>query len=1641
MNKNISILIVFIIIVLNIGDCTQAQQAGPSELPSDQEIYNDSPFGIHPANIFNSFSEALDMGVKWNRSSIYMLWFKVQKNLNEDTYDFSIYDTYYGSVPDEIKILTNIIPDNPRNPVVSNFNYLSPDSYLPIDEEKYLKFVKAAVERYDGDGIDDMPGLTNPVMYWQVGNEPNDRSGFGGFARLQKITYEAIKSACPQCKVLVGGVAQPMVLGEFTTDKNGYFSDFSQTYEPYLEELNGSGFDIFDFHWYGDANGDYANIKPIYDELKLMLNNYNFNNVDIWITEMGAYSGTPTSFPFYQCQTEKQQAADYLKRFIYSLSLGAKKIFPAFGLIEGFRNNDGYFDHTGFIYDGKGSDDLGSGVKKLAYYTYKKMTETLEGADWNNIQTIQESDGLYVYKVIKNGKNIWVAWNDSNTKNIEINTGSAQQVKITEVVPKYITGKDVSDYNSAFNTEIKIVNGTVDLILGDVPVFLEHYQSDTTAPAQVNTLVTSNLQQTSITLTWTSVGDDGTTGTATSYDIRYLAGTPITSSNFSSAIQCTGEPTPKAAGNSETFIVNGLTTDTTYYFAMKVLDEVPNTGVLSNVASDKTASIPPLDMPPTVSITAPANNATVSGSVTVTATASDDNGISKVCFYVDNIIKSTNTISPYTYNLNTTGYSDGIHTIKAVVTDTNAQNTNAQISVTINNAPPPDDPPTVAITSPVNGDTISGTIAIAATATDDNGISKVCFYIDDVLKSTDIASPFAYNLNTTGYANGVHTIKAVATDTASQTVNAQISVTINNVAPVDNPPTVAITAPANNATISGSVTITATATDDNGVSKVCFYLDNIIKSTDTIMPYTYNLDTTGYTNGTHIIKAIVTDTNAQTTTAQIIVTVNNVALDNPPAVSIISPVNGDTISGSVSVTATVTDDNGISKVCFYIDNLIKSTDTAFPYAYNLDTTGYTNGVHTIKAITTDTIGQTAITEISVNVDNTPPVDNPPTINIVTPNNNSEISGIVAIEGTATDDNGVASVAFYVDDILKNIDITSPYAYTLDTTGYSDGSHTIKVVATDTASQTVNAQVSITINNAPSADTIAPSSINNLSVVDKTPTTITVSWTSVGDDGTTGTAASYDIRYVAGTPLTVSNFATAIQVTGEPTPKASGNSESITISNLTANTTYYIGMKVADEVPNTGGLSNIINVKTQPMPIINTTIPNTISYLTASSLPDRKIQLNWLGESTSTAAVSGYNIYMASGSNSMNYNTAYKTIAGNSTSTTIEGLTADREYRFVVRSVDANGNEDTNTSVISATAVEEYNLNMLTIGSLASGMKISGTEVTLSADSILGDVSSLSAVRFEYKKAGDTNWTEITTDTNYPYYVQWDTSKLDVNAQYYVRIVSVDTDGIEDTTFGYITVKIDNINPDIIERAKYKKMRLDNRRRNVVRIGMPNSNLISEVIVSSGILNSMISTMTIELEPSDAPEIGRNFALVGYVHKIEIEGQSQFNTNGIEIRIQYPDENKDGRVDGLDINGSKLIICTYNTEKGKWEKVSGSASDTTNKTVTIKTNHLSYYAVFATLQSDLSVAHVYPNPFKPSLGHTKIIFANLTSHTKVKVFNMAGEIVYEEDRDTPTGELSWDVVNTKNKAIVSGVYIYMITNNNGQMKKGKLAIIR
>jgi hypothetical protein len=103
----------------------------------------------------------------------------------------------------------------------------------------------------------------------------------------------------------------------------------------------------------------------------------------------------------------------------------------------------------------------------------------------------------------------------------------------------------------------------------------------------------ATVQNDRTTLSWTATGDNGNTGAATSYDIRYSTNPITNDTDFNAATQVTGEPVPQPAGFTEVFTVTGLPPGSTIRFAIKVSDEKPNASGLSNVPTFVTPPGPP----------------------------------------------------------------------------------------------------------------------------------------------------------------------------------------------------------------------------------------------------------------------------------------------------------------------------------------------------------------------------------------------------------------------------------------------------------------------------------------------------------------------------------------------------------------------------------------------------------------------------------------------------------------------------------------------------------------------------------------------------------------------------------------------------------------------------------------------------------------------------------------------------------------------------------------------------------------------------------------------------------------------------------------------------------------------------------------
>src|SRR5262249_58209284 len=110
-------------------------------------------------------------------------------------------------------------------------------------------------------------------------------------------------------------------------------------------------------------------------------------------------------------------------------------------------------------------------------------------------------------------------------------------------------------------------------------------------PDAVTNLAVSSTGGSTVQLTWTAPGDDGSIGRAANYDVRYST-TPIDANNFASATRALSPPDPQPAGATEQMTVSGLAFSTTYYFALRTSDELGGASPMSNVVVTTTLGAP-----------------------------------------------------------------------------------------------------------------------------------------------------------------------------------------------------------------------------------------------------------------------------------------------------------------------------------------------------------------------------------------------------------------------------------------------------------------------------------------------------------------------------------------------------------------------------------------------------------------------------------------------------------------------------------------------------------------------------------------------------------------------------------------------------------------------------------------------------------------------------------------------------------------------------------------------------------------------------------------------------------------------------------------------------------------------------------------
>ncbi|MFC1598316.1 fibronectin type III domain-containing protein [Patescibacteria group bacterium] len=294
-----------------------------------------------------------------------------------------------------------------------------------------------------------------------------------------------------------------------------------------------------------------------------------------------------------------------------------------------------------------------------------------------------------------------------------------------------------------------------------------------------------------------------------------------------------------------------------------------------------------------------------------------------------------------------------------------------------------------------------------------------------------------------------------------------------------------------------------------------------------------------------------------------------------------------------------------------------------------------------------------------------------------------------------------------------------------------------------------------------ADTTPPAAVADLATSGATTTTVDLDWTAPGDDGNSGTATTYDVRYSTAT-IDEGNWAAATPATGEPSPSIAGSAESMTVSGLTASTTYYFAIKTNDEVPNVSAISNVPSATTSAIP--DTTPPADVSDLATGAVTSTSIDLSWTapGDDGAVGTATTYDVRYATSdiNNEVQWAAATQatgepapSVAGTTENMTVTGLSPGTTYYFVMKTSDEVPNTSGRSNRPNATTASGADT---TPPDAVSDLALSG-ETTSSVDlawTAPGDDGATGTattydVRYSTSAIDDGNWAAATQATGEP----------------------------------------------------------------------------------------------------------------------------------------------------------------------------------------------------------------------------------------------------------------------------------------------------
>jgi hypothetical protein len=255
-------------------------------------------------------------------------------------------------------------------------------------------------------------------------------------------------------------------------------------------------------------------------------------------------------------------------------------------------------------------------------------------------------------------------------------------------------------------------------------------------------------------------------------------------------------------------------------------------------------------------------------------------------------------------------------------------------------------------------------VLISVSASDNVGVSGVRFLLDEHPFGAEVtAAPYKQAWMTSTVPNGSHVLTALAHDAAGNESSSTVTLTVSNDTAA---PTVALTSPPAGATLRGTVTVMATASDDLEVFGVRFTVDGVPLGAEvTVPPYIVWWTTTGAANGPHAVAAIARDAAGHEATASVVVTVANDTA--PPTVTLTSPAEGATLGGVTTLVAAASDDVGVVGVQFKIDGALVGVDSVAPYELLWNTLDAANGTHLVTVVALDGASNETATSAEVAV--------------------------------------------------------------------------------------------------------------------------------------------------------------------------------------------------------------------------------------------------------------------------------------------------------------------------------------------------------------------------------------------------------------------------------------------------------------------------------------------------------------------------------------------------------------------------------------------------------------------------------------------------------------------------------------------------